>query len=134
MALQRAADSDPESAFETAAHWAEEPDPLIRRAAVAAVAEPRLIADTIRARQALRVLDLVTAHFERIPMDQRRTSSTRTLRQALGYAWSVVIAALPGEGLSAFHRIEASSDPDVQWIVRENLKKNRLKKLVGTMP
>jgi hypothetical protein len=130
MALQRAADSDPEGMFKTAAIWAAEPDPLVRRAAVAAVAEPRLIADPGRARQALSLLDLVTADLERIPIEQRRSNATRTLRQALGYAWSVVIAALPDEGLSAFHRLQASSDPDIQWIVRENMKKARMRKLL----
>jgi hypothetical protein len=130
MALQRAADSDPEAAFESAALWAGEPDPLVRRAAVAAVAEPRLIADPSRARRALLLLDLVTADLARIPIQERRAPPTRTLRQALGYAWSVVIAALPDEGLSAFRRLQASPDPDIQWIVRENLKKARLRKLL----
>jgi hypothetical protein len=132
MALQRAANSDPEGTFKTAAIWATEPDPLVRRAAVAAVAEPRLIADPGRARQALSLLDLVTADLERSPIEQRRTDATRTLRQALGYAWSVVIAALPIEGLSAFRRLQASSDSDIRWIVRENLKKARLIRLLGS--
>ncbi len=52
------------------------------------------------------------------------------LRQALGYAWSVVIAALPGEGLPLFRDLETSTDPDIEWIVRENLKKARLKRLL----
>jgi hypothetical protein len=131
MALQRAADSDPEGAFKTAAIWAAEPNPLVRRAAVAAVAEPRLIADPGRARRALTLLDMVTADLERIPIEQRRSTATRTLRQALGYAWSVVIAALPVEGLSAFRRLQDSPDPDIRWIVRENLKKARLRRLLG---
>jgi hypothetical protein len=78
------------------------------------------------------LLDLVTADLERIPIEQRRANATRTLRQALGYAWSVVIAALPVEGLSALRRLQDSSDPDIRWIVRENLKKARLRRLLGT--
>lgn len=130
MALQRAADSDPGGTFKITAVWAAEPDPLVRRAAVAAVAEPRLIADPRRARQALSLLDAVTADLERIPIEQRRAEATRTLRQALGYAWSVVIAALPDQGLATFRRLQVSSDPDIKWIVRENLKKARLRKLL----
>jgi hypothetical protein len=76
------------------------------------------------------LLDLVTADLARTPIEDRRDAPTRTLRQALGYAWSVVIAALPDEGLSAFRRLQASSDPDIQWIVGENLKKARLRKLL----
>jgi hypothetical protein len=62
--------------------------------------------------------------------DKRKTSSVRTLRQALGYAWSVVIAALPEEGLRTFSKLEARTDPDIEWIVRENRKKARLKRLI----
>jgi hypothetical protein len=130
MALQRAADTDPEGTFAIAEQWAADPDPLVRRAAVAAVAEPRLIADPGRARRAMSLLDLVTADLAQSPIEVRRGPAMRTLRQALGYAWSVVIAALPDEGLAAFRRLQASSDPDTQWIVRENLKKARLKKLL----
>jgi hypothetical protein len=78
----------------------------------------------------LSLLDAVTADLERIPIEQRRAEATRTLRQALGYAWSVVIAALPDQGLATFRRLQVSSDPDIKWIVRENLKKARLRKLL----
>jgi hypothetical protein len=54
------------------------------------------------------------------------------MRQALGYGWSVVVAALPAEGLPAFHRLEASDDPDVAWVVRENRRKARLKRLLAS--
>jgi hypothetical protein len=90
-----------------------------------------LLTDQTRARQALQLLDRVTSGFDGIPPDQRKTSSVRTLRQALGYAWSVIIAALPEEGLPMFHALETTTDPDIDWIVRENLKKARLKKLIG---
>ena len=136
MALQRAADDDPEASFGLAESWAADSDPLVRRAAVAAVAEPRLLVDQIRASQALHLLNRITAGFDDLSADERKTSSVRTLRQALGYAWSVVIAALPEEGLPMFHALETKVDPDVEWIVRENLKKARLKRLLGgpTLP
>ncbi len=130
MALQRAADDDPEASFGLAESWAADSDPLVRRAAVAAVAEPRLLKDQARARQALQLLNRITAGFHDMSTDERKTSSVRTLRQALGYAWSVVIAALPGEGLPLFRDLETSTDPDIEWIVRENLKKARLKRLL----
>jgi hypothetical protein len=52
------------------------------------------------------------------------------LRQALGYCWSVAIAADPGPGLVAFAVVCANPDPDVQWVVRENLGKKRLARLL----
>ncbi len=130
MALQRAADDNPEASFGLAEVWAGDSDPLVRRAAVAAVAEPRLLTDQARARQALQLLNRITAGFDEVSVAERKTSPVRTLRQALGYAWSVVIAALPDEGLPLFRDLETSTDPDIEWIVRENLKKARLRKLL----
>ena len=49
----------------------------------------------------------------------------RTLRQALGYCWSVAVAADPESGLAAFRALD-ESDPDVAWIVRSNAGKARL--------
>lgn len=130
MALQRAADVDPDRAFTVAERWATDPDPLVRRAAVAAVCEPRLLRDPAFARRALALLDRVTADLARSPISNRRAAPIRTLRQALGYGWSVAVAAFPSEGMAAFARLESHSDPDISWIVRENRKKNRLKRLL----
>ena len=60
---------------------------------------------------------------------ERRDPALRVLRQALGYAWSVVIAADSGRAWPRFLEWAGSADPDVAWLVRENLKKNRLKRL-----
>jgi hypothetical protein len=48
------------------------------------------------------------------------------LRQGLGYCWSVAVAALPDEGFPRMERLASLDDPDVRWVVRENLKKARL--------
>jgi len=52
----------------------------------------------------------------------------RVLRQALGSCWSVAVAALPAEGFDRLERWAAGDDPDVRWVLRENLKKARLAK------
>ncbi len=132
MALQRAAADDPARAFTVAERWANDPDALVRRAAVAAVCEPRLIRDPSFARRALRVVERVTAALAELPPNERRVPSVRTLRQALGYAWSVAIAAIPDVGLPSFRQLAERSDADLQWIVHENLKKHRLKRLLDT--
>jgi hypothetical protein len=66
------------------------------------------------------------------PADSRRDADTRTLRQTLGYCWSVAVAADPENALPAFVSLEASDDADVVWIVRENRKKARLRKVLET--
>ncbi len=54
----------------------------------------------------------------------------RALRKALGYCWSVAVAADPAAGLARFRALEHDDDSDVQWIVRENSKKSRLARLL----
>jgi hypothetical protein len=38
----------------------------------------------------------------------------------------VAVAALPADGFARLEHWAASGDPDVRWLVRENLKKARL--------
>jgi hypothetical protein len=117
MALQRWGDDDFDSMATEAERWAEG-SPLEQRAAIVALCEPHLLRTTEAARRALELIDRVTASLP--------GSRDRVLRQALGYCWSVAVAALPEEGLERFEALERSDDPDVQWVVRENLKKARL--------
>ena len=120
LALQRWSEEDFEAMAAEAARWAER-SPLEQRAAIAALCEPRLLRAPEAARLALALVDDVTASLPH--------SRDRVLRQALGYCWSVAVAALPDEGLERFERWERSSDPDLRWVVRENLKKARLARL-----
>jgi hypothetical protein len=118
MALQRWGDDDFDGMAREAEAWGDG-TPLERRAAAAGLCEPRLLTSPERVRHALDVLERVTpgAH-------------DRTLRKGLGYCWSIAVAADPDQGLPAFERLRESADPDVEWIVRENLKKKRLQRLV----
>lgn len=125
MALQRWGDEDFDAMAAEAERWAEGP-PLEQRAAVAAVCEPRLLRAAEAARRALDLLECVTASLPR--------SRDRVLRQALGYCWSIAVAALPQDGFQRFAALERSDDPDIQWVVRENLKKARLARLRGARP
>jgi len=73
------------------------------------------------------VLDAATQKV--VSAGDRRANDIRVLRQALGYAWSVLVAADPGRVWPRFSEWAPSEDPDVRWIVAENLKKNRLRRL-----
>ena len=72
----------------------------------------------------LRILDEITASIPQLT--DRKTDAFKTLRQGLGYCWSVAVAALPDAGKPLMEKWLASPDPDIRWIMRENLKKNRL--------
>jgi hypothetical protein len=122
IGLQRLGRDRPERMAEIARSWATG-SPLEARAAAAAVAEPPLLKSKVSVEAALDVLDAAT--------DKAVESRDRVLRQALGYAWSVVIAADPARGLPRFEWWEAraDSDTDIAWVVRENRGKSRMKKL-----
>ena len=126
MALQRVGDADVSRLFEIVAGWVDD-RPYVQRAAVAGVAEPRLLKTGEAASTAVEIVDRVTANLE--AAGDRRSDEFRTLRQALGYCWSVVVAADPEHGKPRMEHWARSSDADVRWVIRENLKKARLLRL-----
>jgi len=128
MALQRWGDQDLPAMLAEAASWATG-SRLEQRAAAAGTCEPRLLREPAVVRRVLALLDAITASVPGAP--DRKSDEYRTLRQALGYCWSVAIAADPADGLPAFARWRHSPDPDVGWIVRENVRKARLQKVLG---
>ncbi|WP_136625169.1 hypothetical protein [Dictyobacter kobayashii] len=62
-----------------------------------------------------------------LPLD-RKCEDFRTLRRTLGYTLSVVTAALPEKGFAFMCECALWNDTDINWILRENLKKKRLAK------
>lgn len=123
MGLQRVGDADLDRLLVALPSWTGG-SPLVRRAAVAGLCEPRLLRTAQACAAALDLVDAVTASLLAEP--DRRDPDVRTLRQALGYCWSVAVAADPVAGVPLFGRLAADPDPDAQWIVRENRKKKRL--------
>jgi len=130
MALQRLGDSDLSRLFDLAETWAGDDDPLVQRAALAGVCEPRLLSAPEWASRAVRLCEGATTYLTGRSGPERRTAGVRTLRQALGYCWSVAVAADPEAGLPRFRALSSSRDPDLAWIARENAKKTRLAKLL----
>lgn len=98
-----------------------------KRAAAAALAEPRLLREPKYAKKALQVLDEITASMENTAYS--RDETFKVLRQAMGYCWSVAVAALPGTGKPMMEKWLESKDKDTSWVMKENLKKNRLIKM-----
>lgn len=100
------------------------------QAAAAGLCEPRLLKTPEAAACAVEVCARTTQGLAAMPTGERRDAGVRTLRQALGYCWSVAVAADPVAGLPRFLALTTSDDRDVAWIVRENHKKARLAKLL----
>lgn len=95
-----------------------------KRAAAAALAEPRLLQQPKHSKQVLQILDRITAAMEK--ENKSRDDSFKVLRQAMGYCWSVAVAASPEAGKPLMENWLGSKDRDIHWILKENLKKNRL--------
>jgi len=95
-----------------------------KRAVAAALAEPRLLTDETTAGRALKLLDSITASMVGAP--DHNSASFRTLRQGMAYCWSVVVAATPVEGKAPFEKWLQTTDTDIRWMLRRNLKKQRL--------
>jgi hypothetical protein len=97
---------------------------LERRAVVGGLCEPALLDSEARAVIVLGLLDSITDGLTREP--DRRCDEFKALRKALGYGWSVAVAAAPVEGRHVMGHWLESDDRDVAWIMRENLKKKRV--------
>jgi len=124
--LQLAGDQDMELLLKKMQNWSEGCW-YEKRAAAAALAEPRLLKEPRHVRQVLRILDEITASME--SAEHPKEEAFKVLRQAMGYCWSVAVAALPEEGRPMFENWLHSQSDDVRWIMKENLKKNRLAKM-----
>ncbi|MCX6502219.1 MAG: HEAT repeat domain-containing protein [Microbacterium sp.] len=129
IGLQLLGDTMPSALTSIVLMWADDPDPLVQRAAAAAICEPRLLRTPESAAVAITVCQRTTDHLRRMPIENRRTPAVQALRQALGYCWSVAVAADPLRGLPAFHSLD-TKDAEVEWIVNQNSHKKRLTRLL----
>ena len=126
MGLQRWGDAGLPALLKAMSDWAKG-TLLERRAAAAALCEPRLLKEPKYARRVIKLLDTITSSIVR--ETDRKAEDFKTLRQALGYCWSVAVVASPIDGKPVMEKWLVNSDPDVAWIMRENLKKNRLQRM-----
>jgi hypothetical protein len=126
MALQRIGEADPQALLALLSPWLANGCFLELRAVIAALAHPPLLKEAAFARQALDLADRILERTAAAPPEARRQEDFRVLRQGLGYALSVLAAAEPERGFTLLERWTARRDADLNWILRENLRKKRL--------
>ena len=124
MGVQKLMVRQSQNALKELDSWIAENDWLVMRAVAAGIAEPALLRDEQTARDALELHKKIFAQI--FVAKERKTAEFRTLRQTLGYSLSVVTCASPKEGFAYMQRIVDSHDADGLWVIKENLKKNRL--------
>ncbi len=86
-----------------------------------------MVRDPDTARAVLRILDVITTRLGEAP--DRKDEDLRVLRQALAYGWSVAIVGCPTLGKPLLENWLKPEDRDLAWLARENLKKDRLKRM-----
>jgi HEAT repeats len=123
LGLQRLGASDMQALLTEMRAWATGND-YERRAAAAALCEPVLLERESDVREVLAILDSITEALSR--SSERRSDGFRALRKSLAYCWSVAVAAAPGAGRPLMERWMRSDDPDVRWVMQQNLTKKRL--------
>lgn len=126
IGIQEIAENKMEEIIQCMKKWAIGND-FEKRAVVAALCEPKLLKNKAITAEVLQILSEITTTFYTI--DGKINDSQTALRKALGYGWSVAIAALPPEGKAIFEKLASSNNKHIRWIVKENLTKNRLLKM-----
>jgi len=126
MALQIYGEDYMEELITEMENWARGND-YEKRAAAAALCEPKLLSQKEQVSKVLQILEIITRSI--MDIADRKDEGFIALKKSLAYCWSVAIVALPDEGKQRFEKLVAYDDKDIKWIIRENLKKDRLKRM-----
>ncbi len=127
IGLQRTGDADIDLMLSVLQEWSKNATLYELRAIVATVAEPRLLADSTTVASAWALADLAMTRLHEVEPANRRADDFIALRKGLGYGLSVIVAAEPDSGFTHLATWARVSDRDIAWVVKENLKKNRLR-------
>ena len=126
IALQNIGDSDISFLLKEMKEWSKG-NPFEKRAAIAALCEPRLLSSDKVSSQVLDILDNITSSIEN--SREIRSEAFEVLKKGLAYCWSVAIAANPEKGKKLFEKWVENKNKEISWIFKENLRKNRLLKM-----
>jgi hypothetical protein len=126
IALQRVGDADINFLLQEMTDWSKG-NFLERRAAIAALCEPRLLKSERVSSSVLNILENVTSSIT--DLRNEKSDDFEVLKKGLAYCWSVAVAACPDKGKKLLEKWLKSRDKNVLWIMKENLKKNRLLKM-----
>jgi hypothetical protein len=126
IALQKLLITAPDETLLMLMNLLDQGDCLQLRACLAAVSETALLTSEQFITSALIIQRVALEYLHALPTTERKRADVRVLRQALGYTLSVVTAASPDDGFALMCEIATWNDPDINWVLRENLKKRRL--------
>jgi hypothetical protein len=126
MALQLIGEGDTEELRRIVEDWMPDASLLEKRAIIAGLAHPPILGEKEFALFCLEISVSVLNALSKVKDGERRSEEFRVLRQGLGYAVSVFVEKVPHEGFAFLRQVARIKDPDVKWVVKENLKKKRI--------
>jgi hypothetical protein len=126
MGIQKLLKKQSQDTLNALENWITDNKWLAMRAVAAGVAEPPILKDDRIAGNALKFHKKIFARI--LSSGERKSAEFKTLRKGLGYTLSVVVCATPKEGFGLIQKLVCLQDADILWIIKENLKKNRLTK------
>lgn len=126
MALQAYGENNMEELIKHMEDWSKGNN-YEKRAAAAALCEPKLLKQKAHVLKVLQILDNITDSIEKV--QDRKEEGFQTLKKGMAYCWSVAIVGYPDEGKKIFEKWTSCTDKDINWIIKENLKKQRLKRM-----
>lgn len=127
MALQRWGNEDMPALVSAMEVWAASGTLFEKRAAAAAVCEPKLLKDAALAQRVLTILDTITGSL--LGETDRRSEDFKTLCKGLAYCWGVAVVASPAAGKPLMEKWMSYEDRDIRWIMKQNLHKKRLERM-----
>ncbi|UCE13997.1 MAG: HEAT repeat domain-containing protein [Candidatus Heimdallarchaeota archaeon] len=126
MAIQKLLINNSQKLLDELEEWIVNDNWLEMRAVAAGIAHPRVLEKN---NLGFFALQLHKDIFEAIlNSTERKSDNFKILRKGLCYTLSVVTQAVPDEGFAYMKQLVTYNDRDINLIIRENLKKNRLKK------
>ncbi len=128
MALWRITRYHPEKILKILQTWIKGGDWLEIRAVAAGLADPELLKNKSIANKVLHIFKNMFNEILKTSLVERKKDSFKIMKKGLGYCLSVVVSNIPEVGFEFMEELALNNDNDINWILKENLKKNRLTK------
>jgi hypothetical protein len=126
MGIQKLLTKQSQNTLKALEDWIVGSEWLAMRAVAAGVAEPAILKYDKTVRGALELHKKIFARI--LSSRERKSDQFKTMRKGLGYTLSVVVCAAPKKGFELMQQLVGLQDADIRWIIKKNLKKNRLTK------
>jgi len=124
--LQNVGLKNPDSVYAIFDSW-ENANLLEKRCIAATLCEPALIKT---AESAEKILNILNSYMELIELEKNvKSDEYKTFKKTMGYCISVAIVANPQKGKEFFEEWMRSPNLEIRWVLSDNLKHERLRKM-----